>query len=73
MRRLEELRVLVHLLPAPHYETLKFLIQHLRKIADNHEHNMVRKYSSNQITYFANNLEKWAIRLAHGFYFIYDI
>jgi len=41
MRRLEELRVLVHLLPAPHYETLKFLIQHLRKIADNHEHNMM--------------------------------
>uniref|UniRef100_H2YYA7 Rho-GAP domain-containing protein n=1 Tax=Ciona savignyi TaxID=51511 RepID=H2YYA7_CIOSA len=33
--RLNGLRRLVHMLPAPHYQTLKFLISHLRKVADN--------------------------------------
>uniref|UniRef100_H2XWX6 Rho-GAP domain-containing protein n=1 Tax=Ciona intestinalis TaxID=7719 RepID=H2XWX6_CIOIN len=33
--RLNGLRHLVHMLPAPHYQTLKFLISHLRRVADN--------------------------------------
>merc|ERR1719376_1371523 len=41
MKRLEDLRRHVHLLPAPHYETLKFLVRHLRKIADNQQDNMM--------------------------------
>jgi len=32
--RLNGLRRLVHMLPGPHYETLKFLVAHLRKVAD---------------------------------------
>ena len=41
-KRLSSLRELVHMLPAPHYETLKFLIEHLRRVSDNQEFNMVR-------------------------------
>ncbi|XP_077969468.1 uncharacterized protein LOC120340602 isoform X2 [Styela clava] len=37
--RLNSLRRLVHMLPGPHYETLKFLICHLRLIADNCQEN----------------------------------
>ena len=39
--RLNGIRRLVHMLPGPHYETLKFLINHLRKISDNSEVNKV--------------------------------
>lgn len=37
--RLSGLRRLIHMLPAPHYETLKYLINHLRKVSDNSEVN----------------------------------
>lgn len=40
--RLNSLRKLVHMLPGPHYETLKFLITHLRLVADHCEVNKVR-------------------------------
>jgi len=39
--RLNGLRRLIHMLPAPHYETLKYLVGHLRKVADNAEVNKV--------------------------------
>lgn len=39
--RLKGLRRLIHMLPTPHYETLKFLITHLRKVADNASANKV--------------------------------
>ncbi|XP_076815178.1 uncharacterized protein LOC143461228 isoform X2 [Clavelina lepadiformis] len=37
--RLNGLRRLIHMLPAPHYETLKFLVSHLKKVADNSDVN----------------------------------
>ena len=40
--RLNGLRRLVHMLPGPHYETLKFLVAHLRKVADCSDVNKVR-------------------------------
>ena len=40
--RLHGLRRLIHMLPIPHYETLKFLITHLRQVADHSEVNKVR-------------------------------
>ena len=39
--RLKGLRRLIHMLPTHHYETLKFLINHLRKVADNADTNKV--------------------------------
>nr|CAB3222844.1 rho GTPase-activating protein 21 [Phallusia mammillata] len=33
--RLNGLRRLIHMLPAPHYETLKFLVAHLKRVSDN--------------------------------------
>lgn len=49
--RLKGLRRLIHMLPTPHYETLKFLITHLRKVADNASANKVAwcKFSSHSI------------------------
>lgn len=37
--RVNGLRRLVHMLPGPHYQTLKFLITHLKKVADNSDEN----------------------------------
>ena len=47
--RLNGIRRLIHMLPAPHYETLKFLTAHLRKVSDNSELNKVSHCLKNRV------------------------